>query len=425
MGVQLTDDVTPAADAVEQAHRAHWGRVLASTLRFARDLDIAEESTADAFELALRTWTTTGVPRSVEAWLITAARRRAIDRIRRESMLRQRLTILERELLDDSANAGVAPSRVVAAASSTAIEDDDELRLAILCAHPALSRQSQLMLMLKLACGASTEAIAAAFLTKPATAAARVTRAKKGIVAAGRSISLPGDGEVEERLAAVRAAIYLTYTLGHTAGDGTELRNDELVRHATHLASTLAAHHPAAENAGLLALIHLTEARDAGRLVDGGQVLLADVDRTRWDAGQIASGLALLDRAMRVDQPGPYALQAAIAAEHSSAPAFAETDWSRIVDLYSALLQAEPNPTFAVGRAVAIGYAVSAAAGLADLDELGDVSGLNGYPYFHAARADALSRLGLTDDAKQAFATAAACARSAAERTYFTGRAAG
>lgn len=422
MGVQLTTDATPASNAVELAHREHWGRVLASTLRFSRDLNIAEESTADAFELALRTWSTSGVPRSVEAWLITAARRRAIDRIRRESRLRQRLTLLEDRLFTAADGTGVARSGAGDAGLADDEKTDDELRLAILCAHPALSEQSQVMLMLRLACGASTEAIAAAFLSKPATAAARLTRAKKAIIAADRPMPMPDDGEVETRLAAVRAATYVTYTLGHTAGEGHELRNRELVGHATHLATVLADQHPAAENAGLLALILLTEARAAGRLVDGAQVLLEDADRSRWDAAKIRKGLALLDRAIAVDAPGPYAVQAAIAAEHAGAATSRDTDWARLVDLYAVLLALQPNPTFAVGRAVAVARAVSAAAGLADLDELAHVPGLEHYPYFHAARADCLVRLRRDRDAAVAYRQAALYARNDAERAFFLGR---
>jgi RNA polymerase sigma-70 factor (ECF subfamily) len=416
---------TGSSSAVEEAHREHWGRVLASTLRFARDLDIAEESTADAFELALRTWSTTGVPRSVEAWLITAARRRAIDRIRRESKLRQRLAVLERQLFDGTGDGSLAqgPGGRSSAVPDVVTEDDDELRLAILCASPALTRQSQVMLMLRLACGASTEAIAAAFLTKPANAAARLTRAKKSLAATGRTIMLPGDAEVEDRLASVRSATYVTYTLGHTAGEGHDLRNIELVAHARHLATTLARQHPASENAGLLALIYLTEARSSGRVVDGEQVLLADMDRSRWDGAQIETGLALLERAMRIPVPGPYALQAAIAAEHARATGFSDTNWTRIVDLYGGLLALEPNPTFAVGRAVAIGYAISAGAGLADLDELAETAGLGGYPYLHAARADCLTRLGMGDQARLAYRRAAECARNDAERAFFLSRA--
>jgi RNA polymerase sigma-70 factor (ECF subfamily) len=423
MGLQLTDEATAAAYAVERAHREHWGSVLACTMRFARDLDIAEESTADAFELALRTWSSSGVPRSVEAWLITAARRRAIDRIRRESRLRQRLAVLEGQLLSEGAEAtGVAgESRYGDPARAT--EPDDELRLAVLCAHPALSEQSQVMLMLRLACGVSTEAIAAAFLTKPATAAARLTRAKKSISGATGDFALPDDGAVEARLGAVRTATYVTYTMGHTAGEGPELRSGELLGHAHHLASTLATQHPAPENAGLLALIELTEARAPSRVVDGVQVLLEDADRSTWDEARIRSGLALLERAMRADPPGPYAVQAAIAAEHATASSFDTTDWRRIVDLYAVLLSLEPNPTFAVGRAVAMSHAVSAAAGLADLDELCGVPVLDGYPYLHAARADCLTRLGQVEAARAAYRQAARCARNDAERAFFTSKA--
>jgi RNA polymerase sigma-70 factor, ECF subfamily len=389
-------------------------------MRFARDLDIAEEATADAFELALRTWPTSGVPRSVEAWLITAARRRAIDRIRRESRLRKALGQLEGELLAGEPTSGpTGYSRHAWYAEHGASEPDDELRLAVLCAHPALSEQSQVMLMLRLACGVATEAIAAAFLTKTATAAARLTRAKQSISSEAGAFTLPDDSEVEERLAAVRRATYVTYTMGHTAGDGHELRSGELVAHARHLASTLVAQHRDPENAGLLALIDLTEARAPARLVDGAQVLLENADRSSWDTGLIASGLALLDRALRADPPGRYALQAAIAAEHARAAGFDDTDWRRVVDLYAMLLSLEPNPTFAIGRAVALSHAVSPAAGLADLDDLGRLAALRGYPYLYAARADCLRRLGRPDEARDAYRLAARYARNDAERAFF------
>jgi len=384
-------------------------------MRLARDLDVAEEATADAFLLALQTWPDRGVPESVEAWLLTTARRRAIDRIRRAGALRARLAEL------------VATGPTSAAAADAALDapavDDDELRLVVLCCHPALETEAQVALTLRLACGAATASVASAFLVKEATMAARLTRAKRRVAASG-DLALPDDASVDDRLPAVRRVVHLAYTAGHTAGSGTDLRDDELAARAVALARLLFTFRPAdPENAGLLALMLLTEARAGTRFDDAGaQVLLAEADRSRWDADLIAEGLQLL---ATVDdtRPGPLALQAAIAAEHTTAPGPDTTDWPRIVHLYGELLTLEPSATLALGRSVAIGHVAGPAAGLDDLDAVLDAGDLEGYPYAHAARARLLAELGREPESRRAWIRAASVARTTAERDYFTAQA--
>ena len=255
--------------------------------------------------------------------------------------------------------------------------------------------------------------------------AARLTRAKRRIAASGTGIDLPDDVAVEERMPAVRRTIHLAYTMGHTAGSGSGLRDDDVAAHATRLARRLHGLRPDdSEAAGLLALVLLTEARAATRIgTDGAQVLLADADRRRWDHGLISEGLSLIpgERAR-----GPIALQAAIAGEHARAPTLEATHWRRVVELYDALLTTEPSPTIALGRCVALSYLLGPAAGLADLDEVlavGEQANLERYPYAHAARAQLLDRLGRRREAAAAWARAAACARTDAEQAFFAGQA--
>lgn len=412
----LPSDVARAAEA---AQREHWGRVLAGTLRLARDLDIAEDATADAFLLALQTWPRTGVPDSVEAWLLTTARRRAIDRIRRAEALRDRLAQL------------AATEPPVAAAADAAITRpvvwDDELRLVVMCCHPALSAEAQVALTLRLGCGTPTASVASAFLVSEATMAARLTRAKRRIAGSGRGIELPDDDAVEERLPAVRRVVHLAYTMGHTSGSGTDLRDDALVGRTVRLARSLHDLRPTdRETAALLALLLLTEARASTRSgPDGVQTLLADADRSAWDVALIEEGMRWQAFASSTVPPGVFALQAAIAAAHAAAPTFERTDWARIVGLYDELLVLEPSPTLALGRCLALSYTYGAATGLADVDEVIVVGRLDGYPYAHAARAQLLERLGRTPDARRAWIRAASCARTTAEREFFTARAAG
>jgi RNA polymerase sigma-70 factor (ECF subfamily) len=401
----------PAAAAAD-AQRLYWGRVLAATLRMARDVDVAEEATADAFALALQTWPDRGVPDSVEAWLLTAARRRAIDRIRRLARFRERLAAIAAtgDLTAQPADAMVDAPAVL----------DDELRLVVLCCHPALSQEVQVALTMRLGCGVPTASVASAFLVPEATMAARLTRAKKRIAESGIGIDLPDDLAVEERMPAVRRTIHLAYVMGHTAGSGEALRHGEIVDHAVRLARTLHALRPDdSEATGLLALVLLTEARATTRLAAGDQVLLADADRTQWDRATIAEGLALVDS---LGEMGPLGLHAAIAAEHARAPSFEATDWRRIVGRYDALLTLEPSPTIAIGRCVALSYAVGPAAGLADLDEVLALGDLDGYPYAHAARAQILDRLGRAAEAAESWAVAERCARTGAERAFFASR---
>jgi RNA polymerase sigma-70 factor (ECF subfamily) len=407
--------MTDPAAAAATAHRLYWGRVLSATLRMARDVDIAEEATADAFLLALQTWPERGVPDSVEAWLLTAARRRAIDRIRRLVRFRDRVP----SLATDAATATGADHDVVDAP----VVADDELRLVVLCCHPAIDQEAQVALTLRLGCGVPTASIAAAFLVSTPTMAARLTRAKHRIASAGAGIDLPDDVAVEERMPAVRRTLHLTYTMGHTAGSGAALRDEDLAAHAMRLARALHELRPDdTETAGLLALVLLTEARAAGRIpAPGAQVLLADADRTQWDAALIAEGLAILGRAAGASA-GPLVLQAAIAADHARAPTFEDTDWGRVVHHYDALLLAEPSPTVAIGRCVALSYLVGPAVGLADLDEVLGLVDLSGYPYAHAARAQLLERLDRGPEAAVAWAAAADAARTDAEREWFEER---
>ncbi|MET0325101.1 MAG: DUF6596 domain-containing protein [Ilumatobacteraceae bacterium] len=405
-----------AADAAADAQRQYWGRVLSATLRMARDLDIAEEATADAFALALQTWPDRGVPDSVEAWLLTAARRRAIDRIRRLSRFRERLALIAAtgDLTAEPADAGLDAPPVL----------DDELRLVVLCCHPAIDVETQVALTMRLGCGVRTASVAAAFLVSEPTMAARLTRAKKRIAGSGAGIALPDDVAVEERMPAVRRTIQLAYAMGHTAGAGADLRDDDVAAHALRLARALfALRKDDTEAVGLLALIVLSEARAGGRLNPAGeQVLLADADRARWDRAMLTEGLALVGSLRPLldgGRAGPLAWQAAIAAEHAVAPTFAATDWRRIVDCYDALLTIEPSPTIAIGRCVAVSYVAGAAVGVADIDEVIAVGGLERYPYAHAARAQMLDRLGRAADAGESWTAAARTSRTAAERDWF------
>jgi RNA polymerase sigma-70 factor (ECF subfamily) len=409
------------SQATARARTELSGRILAVTLRAVRDPDIAEEATADAFVAALETWPQTGIPDSVEAWLVTVARRKALDRIRRDQLARRMATRLADRIPQVAAP---ADARIEAG-----VIGDEELRLTVLCADPRLPESDQVALTLRWACGVSTTAIAAAHLVSVPTMAARLTRARKKLMAAGPQLDLPDDATVDARLPLVCRIVQLAYTLGHTAADGADLTDEDLAGRAVHLARTLHRQRPTdPEITGLLALVLLGQGRAAGRIgPDGRQLLLTDVDRSTWDANLITEGLATSELALAQGiaagrAPGAIALQAAISAAHSRAPTFGETDWKLVVELYGMLLTVEPNPTLALGRCVAVSYLSGPEAGLADLDGVLALGGLDGYPYAHAARAQLLDRAGRPADAAAAWTAAADRARSSAERAWFVDR---
>ncbi len=397
-------------EAVADAHRREWATVLAATVRVTRDLDLAEECVQDAFAQALSAWRRSGVPSRPGAWLTTVAHNRALDLIRRESTLRRKLPLLV-ERGDDGPP------------SADAI-GDDRLRLVFTCCHPALAVEAQVALTLRLLCGLTTGEVARAFLVSEPTMAARITRAKKKIAVARIPYRVPDAAELPARVASVLAVVQLVFTTGHTAPAGGALVRDDLLDRALDLARMLRVLLPTdADVAGLLALLLLTDARRASRVGPDGRLrLLADQDRTRWDHAQIAEGVALVREALHRRPPGRYPLMAAIAAVHSEAPSWSDTDWREIVGLYGLLAALWPSPVVALNRAVAIGFADGPDAGLAALDALGAEPQLAGYSYLAASRADFLRRLGRRADALRAYDEALLLTENEVEREFLGDR---
>jgi RNA polymerase sigma-70 factor (ECF subfamily) len=397
--------VTDVRAAVADAHRREWTAVLAATVRLTRDLDLAEECVQDAYAAALREWPRDGVPARPGAWLTTTARHNALDALRRARTLRSILHLL------------VEPAAEPA--------PDDSLRLVFLCCHPALAVESQVALTLRLACGVATPDVAAAFLVTEATMAARITRAKKKIVAAGNPFRIPPATELPDRLDAALTVIHLLFTTGHTAPAGPSLTRDDLARHAIRLTRMLRALMPdEREVRGLLALLLANHARRATREDEHGRLLrLSEQDRTRWDREAIAEADALVVSALRGGRPGRFALQAAIAALHATAPSYADTDWPQILVLYDELLRVWPSPVVVLNRAVAVAEVDGPAAALSEVELLEQGGRLAGYRYLPAVKADLLRRLGRAADA--AYDDAIALADNDAERAFLSERRAG
>ncbi|MGX7828046.1 RNA polymerase sigma factor [Actinokineospora sp. 24-640] len=412
---QALADRRLAERALADAHRREWALVLAATARVTRNLDLAEECVQDAYLSALAAWTRDGVPANPAAWLTTAAKRKALDAIRRDQTLRTKLPLLLEPDESDDADQDSTDDGTIA---------DDRLRLVFTCCHPVLAQEAQVALTLRLVCGVSTADVAAALLVQEATMAARLTRAKKRIATAGVRYEVPAAAELPDRLDSVLTVVHVLYTTGHTAPSGQALVRADLVERSLDLARMLRALMPdETEVAGLLALLLVTDARRATRTgADGALARLAEQDRGAWDRAAIEEGDRLIVWALRRGAPGRFTLQAAIAALHAAAPSIDETDWAQIRTLYDELLRVWPSPVVALNRAVATDRVSGPAAALAEIESLERSGELTGYRYLPAVKADLLRRLDRAAEAASAYEAALALTDNAAERDFLRAR---
>jgi RNA polymerase sigma-70 factor, ECF subfamily len=406
----------PFQTRLAEAFRREYARVVASVLRIVRDIDTAEEVVQEAFAQALVSWPAVGTPVKPGAWLLTTARRRAIDHLRRGRRV------------DTHADALAYESGLAAADEGPDVTDpeaiaDDRLRLIFTCCHPGLPAESRVALTLRLVGGLSTPEIARAFLVPEPTIAQRLVRAKRTIRDRELPYEVPDADELPERLPAVLAVIYLIFNEGYAAQSGNALVRHDLCDEALRLGQMLAELMPEEpEVLGLLALMELQASRATTRAdADGNIVLLADQDRSRWDRAQISRGLACLERAGPIERAGPYQRQAAIAACHARAASWEATDWRQIVRHYDALAAIAPSPVVELNRAVAIGLAHGPEAGLTALDRI-DAAALHGYHLLSGARADFLRRLGRSVDAAAEYRRALGLTDNARERAFYAGR---
>ncbi|MEU7674656.1 DUF6596 domain-containing protein [Micromonospora taraxaci] len=411
----MPDGESAVSSSVEAVFREERGRLLASLVHRFGDLDLAEEVASEAIEAALVHWPTDGVPSRPGAWLLTTARRRAVDRLRRDKVLATRLAVLRAE----AERADPAPP-----ADADRDLPDDRLALFFTCAHPALAAPDRGALTLRFLAGLTTVEVARAFLVPPATMAQRLVRAKRKIRDARIPFRVPGEDELPGRLPTVLQAVYSVFTEGYAASSGPDLQRIDLAEEAIRLGRILRRLLPAErEVAGLLGLMLLVHARrDARTGPDGAMILLDEQDRGRWDRPMIEEGRGLVVVALTGPAPGPYGVQAAIAALHDEAADVASTDWPQVVALYDVLLDLVPSPIVALNRAAAVAMRDGPEAGLALLDGLADDPHLRGHHPYPAARADLLRRLGRYDEAAEAYRSALALVGTEPERAYLLGQ---
>ena len=405
-----------AATAVEEVYRADWGRIVATLIRLFGDFDLAEDCAQEAFAAAVDQWRDSGVPDTPRAWIIQTAKHKAIDRIRRKGRYAEKL---ESFVVSGMVRASEEPNY------DHGEIPDDRLRLIFTCCHPALAPEAQVPLTLRTLCGLGTDEIARAFLVSPTTMAQRLVRAKNKIREAGIPYVVPGTDDIAARLEAVLTVIYLVFNEGYLATRGGSLIRTDLCSEAIRLGRlivTLMQPQPVAEARALVALMLLHDARRDARLDEAGElVVLEEQDRTRWNQGQIAEALLLLKDAPR-GTPGPFALQAAIAAEHCKAIHPADTNWAEIARLYEQLARVQPSPIVSLNHAVAIAMAEGPRAGLAMIDDLTSANDLSDYHLLHAARADLLRRLGLFDESAKNYQRALVLVTNDSERRFLERR---
>ena len=407
----MMTDVRTTIDAI---YRAESRRVLATLIRLLGDFDLAEEALHDAFTAAVERWPEEGAPNNPRAWLVSAGRFKAIDRLRRRSRFDASLVEVAERLWSTTAPAADVDDEQV---------EDDRLRLVFTCCHPALAADAQVALTLREVCGLTTEEIARAFLTPAPTLAQRIVRAKAKIRDARIPYQVPARADLPARLDTVLHVVYLVFNEGYSASSGATLTRHDLSSEAIRLGRLLVELLPEPEATGLLALMLLHDARRAARTSPAGElILLEDQDRTRWDRAQIDEGCALVEQALGSRRFGPYTLQAAIAAVHAESPDAESTDWRQIVGLYDVLLRADPSPVVELNRAVAVAMLEGPEVGLCLVDAILARGELTEYYLAHSARADLCRRLGRTADAAAAYERALSLTRQEPERRFLERR---